>query len=290
MRSRLGDDGLLEIRGHVSRRVRLHRSWWKEQYLKRLYFSQTYLNFHETFRSKQVPARKKPTPSRTPSRIPIQHLGVLRLLPFKSLRHLHRPPLQAFLHPAPIHAFVDCIPIRRRLLVLPDPVERHHRGIELAHQILPDVIDAMLVVALVHFRDVVLELLDGGEDGGVVVLPDVVEAVDGVGAHGGGGVGVAGGGDAGGILDGGGEVVADASDVGGGDGDLAVCRGCQDGKELGRMIGEEGLHFIMSCQASWTLGFGGPLKGDLYQREYSKRTSCQSWSMVSRRGAGSILA
>ena len=245
--------------------------------------------FSQTYKSTHVPTKNRP-PSPPLSRIPIQHLHALRLPPLKPLRHPHRPLFQAILHPIPIHALVNRIPIRRRLLMLPDPVERHHRGIELAHQILPDVIDAVLVVALVHFRDACLELLDGGQDGGVVILPDVVEAADGVGAHGGGGVGVAGGGDAGGVLDSGGEIVADAGDVGGGDGDLAVCGGCHDWKGLGRIMGEEGLHFIMSCQASWTLGFGGPLKGDLYQREYSKRTSCQSWSMVSRRGAGSVLA
>ena len=99
------------------------------------------------------------------------------------------------------------------------PAKGHDRRVELAHEVLADVVDAVLVVALVHLRDVVLEGLHVGRDGEVVVLPDVVQAVDGVGAHGGGGVAATA--DVGGVPDRG-EVVADAEDVAGRDADLAV--------------------------------------------------------------------
>ena len=98
------------------------------------------------------------------------------------------------------------------------PIERHHRRVKLAHQILPNVVYAMLVVPLVHLRDAGLGGPHVFRDVDVVVLPDVVEAMDGVGPHGSGRVTAS---CRGGILDGC-EVVADAQDIRGRDTDLAI--------------------------------------------------------------------
>ena len=120
------------------------------------------------------------------------------------------------------------------------PVQRNGCGIELAHEVLPDVIDAVLVVPLVHFRDLRLGFFDFREDGDVMVLPDVVQAVQGVRTRRDDGVVAAA--DGGGVP-GCGEVVTDAKDVRGWDADLAVCKGkfslvIMKGKGWGK--GEEG--------------------------------------------------
>lgn len=85
------------------------------------------------------------------------------------------------------------IPVRRRLLIIQDPVIRDDPRIVVAHNALAQVINAVLVVALVHFRhgglgrrllwEVDLLLRKGGGGGGeVVVLPEIVQAVKVVGA------------------------------------------------------------------------------------------------------------
>ena len=143
------------------------------------------------------------------------------------------------------------IPVRRRVLVIAHPVERHDRRIELAHQILADVVDAVLVVPLVHLRDAGFGRLHVGRDGDVVVLPDVVQAVDGVRAHGGGRVAAAGRGR---VLDGSGEVVADAEDVRGRHADLAIWMGCWWGRLSRRERLEKlTLHQVVPCGVD----FGG---------------------------------
>ena len=99
------------------------------------------------------------------------------------------------------------------------PIIRNDARIELAHQTLPDVIDAVLVMPLVQLRYAVGLLTDFGEVAHVVVLPDVVQAVQLVGADGRGDVAATGfGGELGGCA-----VVADFEDVFFRDADEAVC-------------------------------------------------------------------
>lgn len=69
------------------------------------------------------------------------------------------------------------IGIGGRILVVQDPVVRDNPRVELAHQALADIVDAMLVMALVHLRYTLLLVLHLGEVVHVVVLPDVVQAV-----------------------------------------------------------------------------------------------------------------
>lgn len=70
------------------------------------------------------------------------------------------------------------VPVRGRVVVGPDPVEGDHGHVVVAHDGLADVVDAVLVVTLVHDRHGGLGGLHRGEGGYVVVLPDVVQAVD----------------------------------------------------------------------------------------------------------------
>lgn len=100
------------------------------------------------------------------------------------------------------------------------PVQRNHRGIEFAHEVLPDIINAVLVVPLVHLRDLSLGCFDFREDGNVVVLPDVVQAVESVRAGCDDWVAAAA---YRGRVPHRGEVMADAEDIGCWDADLTVC-------------------------------------------------------------------
>ena len=86
----------------------------------------------------------------------------------------------------PIDALVNRIAIRRRILMVQHPVEWHDCGVKLTHQVLSYVVDAVLIMSLVHLRNVFPKALDFGRYVDVVVLPNVVEAMDGVGAHSGG--------------------------------------------------------------------------------------------------------
>lgn len=63
------------------------------------------------------------------------------------------------------------------------PIERHDRRVEFTHQVLSDIIDAVLVVPLVHLRNVLFQALNVGRNVDIVVLPDIVETVNGMGAH-----------------------------------------------------------------------------------------------------------
>lgn len=80
-------------------------------------------------------------------------------MPFESLGYLDRSMLKPALEAVPVHALVDCIPVWCRILVVEHPIKRHDRGIELAHQVLSDVVYAMLVMAFVHLRDFCLHAL-----------------------------------------------------------------------------------------------------------------------------------
>ena len=66
------------------------------------------------------------------------------------------------------------------------PIERHDLGVKFAHQILPDMVHAMLIVALVHFADICLLSTDFRQYIDVMVLPYVVEAMNAMGTHCGG--------------------------------------------------------------------------------------------------------
>ena len=70
--------------------------------------------------------------------------------------------------------------------MLEHPVVRHQACVEIAHEALPYIIHAMLVVPLVHFRNLLHLAQRVGEVAAVVVLPDVVQTVDSVHADGGG--------------------------------------------------------------------------------------------------------
>jgi hypothetical protein len=78
--------------------------------------------------------------------------------------------------------------IRCRVLVVQHPVVRNDASIELAHQTLPDVVDAVLVVQFVQFRDTLLLILRFREVIHVMILPDVMQAVKLVGSNRGGNV------------------------------------------------------------------------------------------------------
>jgi len=121
-----------------------------------------------------------------PSGIPVQCHRIVGLSPFEALGHLNGPVLKPPLQVVPIDAFVDRVPIWCRVLVIQDPVERHDRCVEFAHQVLPDIIHAVLIVSLVHFGDIRLFGTDFGQHVDVMVLPYVVEAMDGMSAHCGG--------------------------------------------------------------------------------------------------------
>ena len=62
------------------------------------------------------------------------------------------------------------------------PIQRNDGRVKFAHEILSNVIDAVLVMALVHLWYLILESLYVWQNRRVVVLPNVVQAVYGVGA------------------------------------------------------------------------------------------------------------
>ena len=64
------------------------------------------------------------------------------------------------------------------------PVKRHDRRVKFTHEILSNVVDTVLVMSLVHLRNLFFEALNFGRNVEVVVFPDIVETVDRVGAHG----------------------------------------------------------------------------------------------------------
>jgi hypothetical protein len=138
-----------------------------------------------------------------------QRHSIRRLMPLKPLGHLHGMIRQPALQMLPVDALVERVPVGRGLVVVADPVVRDNARVKVAHDALADVVDAVLVVALVHLRDALLVGNGLGKVAHVVVLPEVVQAVELVRAHGDGEVTV------GHILGelNGGEVVADACDV-----------------------------------------------------------------------------
>jgi hypothetical protein len=122
-------------------------------------------------------------PTYSGSRVPRQTLLPLWLPPLEPRGDLHSAVLQPALHRVPIDALVHGIRVRRWLLMVADPVVRHEASIELAHDTLPDVVYAVLIVALIHLGDFPHLARHVWERSAVVVLPDVVQAVDLVRAH-----------------------------------------------------------------------------------------------------------
>ena len=83
----------------------------------------------------------------------------------------------------PVHTFVNGVSVWSRVLVIQNPVERHDRGIEFAHEVLADVIHTMLVVSLVHLGYVGFLSSNLGQNIDVVILPYVVQAMNGMSTH-----------------------------------------------------------------------------------------------------------
>jgi hypothetical protein len=92
------------------------------------------------------------------SRIPWQALLPLRLGPDKPLRYLDCPFLQPILNSIPINALVHGVGVRSRILMVKHPVVRDECSIKVAHETLPDVVNAVFVVPFVHIRNL-LDLL-----------------------------------------------------------------------------------------------------------------------------------
>ena len=67
--------------------------------------------------------------------------------------------------------------------MIKNPTEWHDCRVKLAHELLSDVVHAMLVMSLVHFWNVFFEGLDIRGNVDVMILPDVVQAMDGVCTH-----------------------------------------------------------------------------------------------------------
>ena len=65
--------------------------------------------------------------------------------------------------------------------MIPDPIVRDDARVVMAHDALPQIIDAVLVVPLVHLRHGPLRVRLVGEAAEVVVLPEIVQAVEMVG-------------------------------------------------------------------------------------------------------------
>lgn len=113
-----------------------------------------------------------------------QRHRIRRLMPLEPLWQSHRPLLQPCLEAIPVDTLVKCIPIRCRLLVLVHPVERQDARVEVAHEGLAQEVDTVLVMSLVHVRGASLVGLRLFEVGYVVVLPQIVQAVELVHAQG----------------------------------------------------------------------------------------------------------
>ena len=62
----------------------------------------------------------------------------------------------------PVDTFVNGVAIGSWVLVVQNPIERHNGRVKFAHEILSNVIDAMLIMSLVHLRDFLLFGSDGG--------------------------------------------------------------------------------------------------------------------------------
>lgn len=184
-------------------------------------------------------------------------------MPLEALGHIHSSILQPVLDPVPVHTLVEGVAVRSWLIVLVDPVVRDDARVKVAHETLAEVVDAVLVVALIHLRGALLVGFCLGEVGGVVVLPDVVEAVDVMCSHGYCEVAPA---DLRRVLHGG-QVVPNALDVFGCDADGSICteRKYQPSALWpechiwDRRVNGVYLHSIRSAQALLTSGVGGPL-------------------------------
>ena len=95
-------------------------------------------------------------------------------MPFESLRDRYRSILEPLLQRVPIHTLVDGVSVWCRILMLPNPVEWHNGGVKFAHEILPDVVDAVLVVTFVHLRYAILGGLNVRRNSDIVILPNVM--------------------------------------------------------------------------------------------------------------------
>ena len=115
--------------------------------------------------------------------VPIPRSGIGRLMRLVSLRNRHRFVFDPLLQQIPIDTFVNGISVWCGILVMPNPVEWHDSGVEFAHEILPDIVDAVLIMSFVHLRYTVLGGLDFRRKFDIMILPNVMQAMNGVGTH-----------------------------------------------------------------------------------------------------------
>jgi hypothetical protein len=62
--------------------------------------------------------------------------------------------------------------------VFEDPIERRDCGINFEHKVSPNVVNAMLVMPSVHIRYILLLRLDIRQNVDIMILSDVMQAVD----------------------------------------------------------------------------------------------------------------
>lgn len=148
-----------------------------------------------------------------------------------------------------------------------NPIIRDDPSVELAHKALPNVIHAVLIVSLVQLRHTLLFVLRLGEIVHMMVLPDVVHAVQLVRADRRSDVAAARFGwelrrpvGVSHFVD---VLLGDANEANYATVQLVKCYRCTKFKEQISI----GLHFMISYQAFSTSGVGGPLKGLWYHSE-----------------------
>ena len=79
---------------------------------------------------------------------------------------------------------MECVTIWCWLVVFSNPIVRDDARVEIAHDGLSKIIHAVLVMALVHFRNALLIFLCIREIVHVVILPDKVQAMEVMSPHG----------------------------------------------------------------------------------------------------------
>ena len=103
-------------------------------------------------------------------------------MPSKAFWNGYCSPLQPILQVIPVHALVDSIAVRGRILMISHPVEGEHSRVVLAYKVLANVIDAVLVMPPIHFWDVFFHRLHAREDVEIMILLDIMKAVDAMSA------------------------------------------------------------------------------------------------------------
>lgn len=110
-------------------------------------------------------------------RIVIHWNSIFWLIPNKALRNLYFPLFQPVLQRIPISTFVMRIRMRCRVLMIQDPIVRNYARIKLAHKILSDIVNAMLVVSLIKLWDCGLPVFLLRNQVYIMILPDVMKAM-----------------------------------------------------------------------------------------------------------------